>query len=244
MKKTMKKTGAVLMLLFTLLIPAVSAQADAVFGSTGSLKFRYEYHDEELSVPVQGAEISITKIADVAQGTQYPLDFTTAEGFRAANFTIPYDMTAAESGELAERLAKYRAQNGLSADQTVTVGSDGIADFGSVPVGVYLVEQTGKTGEAEKYDSFSPMLTILPMYEDGSYTTDVVIEPKTAVTRQETSVPSKPETPKKGGSKGSSHSSSVKTEDSSQIFVWIGLMMITLGVMVVITAGVYRRRQK
>ena len=70
----------------------------------------------------------------------------------------------------------------------------GEVHFKTVNIGMYLVEQTGKTGTAAGYTTFAPFLISIPsVAENGSLIYEVECLPKTGVVKETT--PETPETP-------------------------------------------------
>lgn len=70
-------------------------------------------------------------------------------------------MTAAESTSLAEDAAKavsFTAEHTFTA----TTGKSGQAEFVNLPMGVYVIKQTGAKGEAKEYTEYTPFLCVVP----------------------------------------------------------------------------------
>jgi len=137
--------------------------------------------DGETKTPISGMELTIYKVADltVKNGdARYKLteDFSEAE--------IDFNgMTAADSLRAAITLRDIAVAKALEG--TKAVSEAGYATFGSVPNGMYLVVQTGATGQAAEYSAIEPFLLMAPQptvatvdNNESSWNYDVVSVPK------------------------------------------------------------------
>lgn len=102
-------------------------------------------------------EVTVYKVGE-AEGTGYRLSEQYGGGFATFDDVL--------SPNLAAWMAQ-RAEDGISRETEL-----GVAEFGSVEEGLYLVVQSG---QREGYDSFSPFLLCLPW--DGAMW-DVEVTPK------------------------------------------------------------------
>lgn len=91
----------------------------------------------------------------------------------------------------AATIAKAQGVTGVSA----TSDTNGVAAFGQLPYGVYLVVQTGATGSAKNYSDFEPFLISVPQVTEGDVVFDVNALPK--LTPKDTPKPPEPEEPEK-----------------------------------------------
>ncbi len=241
--KLNKKTVIIILTcaIFTVLA-GQSVRAEETYRATGTLKMEYMYHDEDQDIPVDGAEISVTRVAEISAIGENNISFNILDAYQGTGITIPSGMTAAQSDEYAQTFSKYRVQNNLSEDKSAVSDQSGWVNFGEIPSGLYLVEQKGASGSAVDYDSMRPMLIMLPAYDvDGGWQYNVTIYPKTELkktTPTETPTnPQKPETPNKTKTK-TSKSSSVKTGDDANMFLWGGILVISLSfVMILLRAS-------
>ncbi len=108
---------------------------------------------------------------------------------------------------------------------TLTTGRDGTVRFTGLRSGMYLVVQTGATGEAADYTTMQPFLVMAPRFENGVWNKVVNAKPKPEVQKKQ-----KPKITKK-----------VKTGDNSELFWWSGSLMLSVGLM---TLLVLRRKNK
>lgn len=131
---------------------------------------------------IDGAEFTIYKIAGLkvnGGSADYTLEkdyqkHAVYEDDRDVTFN---GMTVEESAKLASELAG-EVKNGTK----LTTGVDGNAVFklSRDDAGMYLVVETAKTGTAAKYETVSPFLVSAPLASDGTWTYNVVVQPKTA----------------------------------------------------------------
>ncbi|MCD8221357.1 MAG: hypothetical protein LUD07_04010 [Clostridiales bacterium] len=85
------------------------------------------------------------------------------------------DLDTQDLSVLAATLSEYVSDNSLEGT-TVTIGSDGIATFSGLTLGLYLmVQHTSATG----YYAVSPFLVTVPMLNGEEYIYDVDAAPKT-----------------------------------------------------------------
>ena len=132
---------------------------------------------------IDGAEFTIYKIADL-QVHGGSADYTMKKEYQ--HHAIYEDdrevtfngMSAKESAKLASELAKEVKDDGVK----LTTNADGNATFklNKGDAGMYLIVETSKTGTADKYETVSPFLISAPLAFDGTWTYDVVVQPKTA----------------------------------------------------------------
>lgn len=167
-----------------------------------SLYFTYEGKYDGVVIPVDGATIEVTKVADATDTEDNGLQFTLAEGFEdyseldlsgfvvtsgndyvdagGSRQEVAFDnLSAAENTALAGEFAALD----LDADYTVTTDADGKAKIKSLEPGIYLVVQTASEGTAASFSSFSSYLVSIPETdENGEYVYQVESSPKTMST--------------------------------------------------------------
>lgn len=183
MKSIRKRLAAVLAALTLLVWCAAPAFALEVvdLSRTGSIKV--SLYDSETSEAVGGGTLTLYRVAKV-QKDNANLSFVYTNGFEDCGVELG-DLS---EGELAGRLAEKIAATAEST--TVEVSDLGVAEFGDLEVGLYLVVQTTA---AENYNVINPFLVSVPIQENGSYVYDVDALPKVGTAAKKT--PEPPDTP-------------------------------------------------
>ena len=183
MKSIRKRLAAVLAALTLLVWCAAPAFALEVvdLSRTGSIKV--SLYDSETSKAVGGGTLTLYRVAKV-QKDNANLSFVYTNGFEDCGVELG-DLS---EGELAGRLAEKIAATAEST--TVEISDLGVAEFGDLEVGLYLVVQTTA---AENYNVINPFLVSVPIQENGSYIYDVDALPKVGTAAKKT--PEPPDTP-------------------------------------------------
>lgn len=183
MKSIRKRLAAVLAALTLLVWCAAPAFALEVvdLSRTGSIKV--SLYDSETSEAVGGGTLTLYRVAKV-QKDNANLSFMYTNGFEDCGVELG-DLS---EGELAGRLAEKIAATAEST--TVEISDLGVAEFGDLEVGLYLVVQTTA---AENYNVINPFLVSVPIQENGSYVYDVDALPKVGTAAKKT--PEPPDTP-------------------------------------------------
>lgn len=183
MKSIRKRLAAVLAALTLLVWCAAPAFALEVvdLSRTGSIKV--SLYDSETSEAVGGGTLTLYRVAKV-QKDNANLSFVYTNGFEDCGVELG-DLS---EGELAGRLVEKIAATAEST--TVEISDLGVAEFGDLEVGLYLVVQTTA---AENYNVISPFLVSVPIQENGSYVYDVDALPKVGTAAKKT--PEPPDTP-------------------------------------------------
>ena len=183
MKSIRKRLAAVLAALTLLVWCAAPAFALEMVDLrlTGSLKV--SLYDSETSEAVGGGTLTLYRVAKVKKDNAN-LSFVYTNGFEDCGVELG-DLS---EGELAGRLAEKIAATAEST--TVEISDLGVAEFGDLEVGLYLVVQTTA---AENYNVINPFLVSVPIQENGSYVYDVDALPKVGTATKKT--PDTPDTP-------------------------------------------------
>lgn len=125
-------------------------------GNAG-LTISYTYDDEK--VKIEGAEISIYKVADVDVhygDVTYTMDeFYSKQLGKTTDFA---EVNENVSKEMAEKLST----GDRKADEVTVTDKDGNAYFDDIEAGIYLVAETAKSGTADKYEYFENYLITVP----------------------------------------------------------------------------------
>ena len=186
MKSIRKRLAAVLAALTLLVWCAAPAFALEVvdLSRTGSIKV--SLYDSETSEAVGGGTLTLYRVAKV-QKDNANLSFVYTNGFEDCGVELG-DLS---EGELAGRLAEKIAATAEST--TVEISDLGVAEFGDLEVGLYLVVQTTA---AENYNVINPFLVSVPIQENGSYVYDVDALPKVGTAAKKTPNPPTRPTPR------------------------------------------------
>ena len=148
-----------------------------VYANTGSITI--DYSTDHHSNAVDGAEFTAVQILNYDNGEYNPV-------YRD-NISINDVLNKTE--ETAKRISKNISKNDGISRETVK----GIVRFDSLDDGVWLICQTGKDGNAEKYENAAPSLVQIPENGDGSVSYDITVYPKTVEKPEKPSATSSPE---------------------------------------------------
>lgn len=193
-------------------------------GQKASLELRFIFNDNKTQKAISGAEFTLYRVADLSVSGNTAV-FTPLTPFQA--HPVDYDhLSASASEKTAAAFAKLTAKAHPAAN--ATTDSNGTARFSSLPYGMYLVVQTGTSGQAAAYDKVEPFLAMVPEGVDqgnGHSLWDyyAVIYPKTTVKARPT--PSTPGQPK---------SHRVKTGDTTSLFERVGAILIASAALIVL----------
>ena len=232
---------------------ALAATMPDLRDGDGTLRVEVKYTDEDKVTHISGAELTIYKVADLSVSDGIAR-YTLTEDFSGADVDIS-GMTAAESINAAAVLNGIVSGKKLQG-KTVT-SQNGIADFGPVSHGMYLVVQTGGFSDASGFDRIDPYLVMAPQpltdIGENAWTYDVLSIPK--MVKGSYKPPDKPdnkevreeyEPPDKDkgvlGDYESEKRKSAKTGDHTGIHIWISLGLIALSVLILIS--ILRRKRR
>lgn len=165
--------------------------------------------DPQKNITAGGVEVSMYKVADFTDYMKH--EFTAAEEFEPIISQL--DFSNAEKGctmENAEAVLSFIQENNIPAVSVVVSDENGIADFGEVEKGIYLIDASG----SEKY-MIRPFLVEAPLYEDGQYYNEVKASPKFLTVTDDSSEPDSSSESTPDSTPDSSVSDSSKPDDSS-----------------------------
>lgn len=146
-------------------VPALAHEA-VDLGRKGSVSVSMKYEGE----PVGGGALALYRVGDVAEDDGN-FSFALTPAFAGSGATLD-DVTSAD---LAASLADYAKAQGVKADGTYQIASDGVAKASGLELGLYLVVQSEP---ADGYEACTPFLVSVPMNEGGAYVYDVDATPK------------------------------------------------------------------
>lgn len=131
-----------------------------------------------VDIPINGAEVGITKIADMymKNGNVHFEVVDEYENLRDINLN---SISTSDSLSVAEKFASQT----YNYDYTGVIESNGKKTFDISDDGIYLVQEISVNGEASKYQIFSPYIILVPFIsnENSNWNYDVVSEPKTSI---------------------------------------------------------------
>jgi hypothetical protein len=185
MKTAMKKWSKVgmLALLAASLFCTMLSQAFAD-GEKASIGILCQYKEK----PIVGVQFTATLIATAKVDADshtivYELVPEMASYSKKDKFGIErafQKMTAAESNALAAEVSKLTFD--ASLQYTAKTDKDGYAFFTDLPLGMYLITQTGADKTAADYSEYKPFLCDVPYMEEGKVYYDRSVLPKSTVT--------------------------------------------------------------
>lgn len=142
--------------------------------------------DPETNEPLNDGELSIYKVADLRNINGEYVFVPTAK-FEAGQF----DLTDISLPSLAEAISDYVFEMGTTPRRTVSINR-GVATFGNLECGLYLIEQSEDTLDYYPINSF---LVSLPMLIGDEYVYDINATPKVERATPWTPVVKPPEGP-------------------------------------------------
>lgn len=170
MKKSVcLKLSAMVTALLTLCLFFSSLPASA---ENDSVSITILLTDPQKNITAGGVEVSMYKIADFTDYMKH--EFSVTEQFEP--IVSQLDFSTTEKGctmENAETVLSFIQENEITADSVAVSDESGVAEFGTVEKGIYLIDASG----SEKY-SIRPFLLEAPLYEDGKYYNEVEASPK------------------------------------------------------------------
>lgn len=185
LKKILWLSAVIVMSLPLFPWPDVRAVGTPDLSATGSISVTLAC--EGTAVP--GGTLVLYRVGDLI-GTGGEYGFVLTEEFENSGMSLmdPGSVT------LAESLADYVSEKSMVGTE-IAVGEDGTAKYANLTVGLYLVVQSLA---AEGYETISPFLVSIPLYEDGTYIYDVDASPKVSgVQKTSPTEPENPTDPKK-----------------------------------------------
>ncbi|MCC8126488.1 MAG: hypothetical protein LIO92_03690 [Clostridiales bacterium] len=179
MKKIAAFTSGILLAASVLGMTAFAAVPDTT--RTGSITVTMV--DESTGSAVAGGTLTTYQVGEVyVDDGNYSFVLTDAFADSGVSLT---DLDTQDLSALASTLSTYVSDNSLEGT-TVTIGSDGIAAFSDLTLGLYLIVQNTS---ASGYYAISPFLVSVPTLSDGVYVYDINATPKTEPLKTEPTEP-------------------------------------------------------
>ena len=206
----------------------------------GTLRVKVQYTDEDKVTDITGTELAIYKVADLTVKNGDPRYHLT-EDFSSVDVDFN-GMTAADAIKAAELFNSVVTEKGLEGKKAVS--QNGIADFGEVSHGMYLVVQTGATGDATGYIRINPYLVMAPqpLTDIGENMWEYEVE---SIPKMVMGVYEPPKEEKKEEVRGKYEDEKVKsakTGDETNLYVWVALIPLALSAMIIV--GMNRKRNR
>lgn len=193
-------------------------------GQKASLELRFIFNDNKTRKAIPGAAFTLYRVADLSVSGNAAV-FTPLAPFQAHQ--VDYDhLSASGSEDAAAAFAKLAGKAAPAAK--ATTDANGTARFSALPYGMYLVVQTGASGQAVAYEKVDPFLAMVPEgidQGDGHSEWDyyAVVYPKTTVKAKTNP-----------GAPGKTKTSRVKTGDTTSLFELVGAALIASAALIVI----------
>lgn len=150
------------------------APARVALAQDATLTLKMEYQSGEKTLAIDGVKATAYRVATLDDAiNRYEL----LPEFESLGVDFNLGLSVDEMESAAEKAASIVRAGGVEGT-SATSGSDGIASFGALPYGVYVVVQTGATGGAEGYEDFQPFLISVPQLTEDDIVFDVVALPK------------------------------------------------------------------
>lgn len=157
---------------FTLSANAKESDHIIDFSKTGSIKVTL--HEEAEDTYVEGARITIYKIAD-AYSNAGRLSFKYTDNFSSCKVSLD-DMT---DENLTKDISKCVTKESIGVSEVTN--KNGTVTFDDLSLGLYFIKQTNKV---EGYSSIDSFLVHIPKIIDNSWIYDIVANPKTDIYRE------------------------------------------------------------
>ncbi len=162
---------------------------------------------ESTGTAVSGGTLTAYQVGSVYEDDGN-YSFVLTDAFAESGVSLA-DLSSQDLSALASTLSTYVSDNSLEGT-TVTIGSDGIAKFTDLTLGLYLmVQHTNASG----YYAVSPFLVTVPTLSEEEYVYDVDAAPKMEALSKKSSGGGSSH--HSGGSSGGGSSSSGGTSSSS-----------------------------
>lgn len=172
-KRHLLSAAAAVLLTLALCLTAFAAEDTVIdWEATGSIALTLA--DSYDQTPVEGAEITLYKVADAGSENSL-LTFTFTGEFADCGLSLE-DLN---DEALPEKLAAFAAEKKLTG-VTETTGKDGKLTFREVPLGFYVLVQTGG---AEGYSVCMPFTVAVPTSGSAQWIYDIEASPKTGIVK-------------------------------------------------------------
>lgn len=170
----MKRNKITALIIMVMLIFSVgfTAYAHEVPDLTKKGTLSITIKDEQKGIIESGGSLYFYKVADIGyDGGDCVFKYT--DEFKDCNVSL----ADPQSHEIALGIYEYALEKKLHG-QIINVSESGVADFGTVDLGLYLIAQKDM---GKKYLALEPFVISVPQCIDGSYVYDVKSFPKCGI---------------------------------------------------------------
>ena len=212
-----------------------------------TLTIETSYTDETVTTPISGVELTIYKVADLSVKNG-EAKYTLTPDFSEADVDFN-GMTASQSREAAAKFQEIAIAKGLEGAKAVS--ENGYANFGKVSHGMYLVRQTGATGQAVDYSTLESFLIMAPQPSvtnggttETTWNYDVQSVPKVVLGTYQPPPPPKEDEVKAEYEEEDEDESKVKGANTGDnIYTLVGSMVLLAASCLMAAFMIKRRRQ-
>lgn len=142
------------------------------------LTIYYFVQNNGVDTPIQGAGVSICKVADFdKESGKYRIidDYDSLRKMKDDEDVTFEDLSVSEWMELAKMFYDQRKE----PFATNVTDKKGICIFSNLNQGLYLVFEESADGDAKKYELFAPYIVSVPLLTEDGWKYHVLSEPKT-----------------------------------------------------------------
>ena len=146
---------------------------------SSTLTVKVQYTDKDVTTPIKGMKLEAYQVAELSVNSGR-VNYTSTEAFKSVD--VDYNnLTVSSSIDAAKKLSKV-AEGGKVKGITATSDGDGMACFGSVDHGMWLILQTDAIGKDREYTRIQPYIVMAPQplteLGENAWEYDVVSIPK------------------------------------------------------------------
>ena len=243
-RQTIFRTVLLLLVLWGQVAEALAGENDSLPPLTadqvGSLSVHVFYKKKDgTKIRIEGMRLQVRQIADLTVQADGTAEYTLVPEFQGSGVSFE-NMTASRSLRDAKMLQALAKETQLTGQETRT-DVDGVAYFGDLKPGMYLIWQTSEKSEAAFSVKMDPYLVSVPQIEQEAgkraWNYEVTMQPKTGMDLKP--MPEKPSEKPHGGGSGSVP---VRTGNATPV-EWYALGGCAAGFLL-LSLLLIRRRQK
>lgn len=220
----MKKVRVYLLLIICFSLVFFMIPSNFVYAeNNGSLSVTLKYGEK----PISGVEFTIYRVADLKEDKS---GYTEVAPFKWGS---DFSEIRTADGQLKLAFQLEKQSYNAKAIMSMQTNEMGVVHFARLKNGIYLVVQTGATGEAENYTTMLPFLVMVPRFENGIWNYNVNTKPKPAIKREEKpKVP--PKVPPSEKPRKKTYGELPRTGDATDMFLGSGILLIGGGILILL----------